>query len=263
MLNKEREVAVSLARQAGAILLDGWQRPGLAVERKGETDPVTEIDRSSEALIVRGLEQAFPGCGILAEEGTQIRAHERCRWIIDPLDGTMNYIKGYPMVAVSIGLEVDEKPVLGVVFNPVTDELFVGEAGKGAILNGEEIGVSQVDQLGEAMIASGFPYDVWTSAQDNLETWKRIAKQAMTMRCDGSAALDLCWVACGRLDGYWEKGLSPWDMAAGIVIVREAGGVVTDFLGRNDMLPRREIVAGNPPLVKVLRKAVYEMEGIR
>ena len=247
-MTSEREVAVTLARQAGEVLRLGWGRADLAVENKGVIDPVTEIDRKSEALITAGLRQAFPDHDILAEEGTSRSQASRYRWIIDPLDGTVNYIKGYPLVAVSIGFEADGELVLGVVYNPIADELFLAEQGKGATLNGKPIRVSPVGRIEEAVLASGFPYDVWTSAKDNTAEWRTFVKRAMSLRCDGSAALDMCHAACGRLDGYWEAGVSPWDIAAGAVIVREAGGWVSDYRGGGEFLDRREVVASNPAL---------------
>jgi len=247
-MSREREVAVALARQAGEVLRLGWSREDLAVENKGVIDPVTEIDRRSEALITDGLRRAFPDHDILAEEGTSRSEASRYRWIIDPLDGTVNFIRHYPWVAVSIGLEADGELVLGVVYNPIADELFLAERGKGATLNGQPIRVSPVGKIERAVLASGFPYDVWTAENDNTAEWRSFAKRAMSLRCDGSAALDMCSTACGRLDGYWESGVSPWDIAAGAVIVREAGGWVSDYRGGGDFLDRREVVAASPEL---------------
>ncbi len=257
-MTREHDVALSLARQAGEILRAGWGKQGLQVENKGVINPVTEIDRRSEALITDGLRAAFPGHDILAEEGTSRSEASRARWIIDPLDGTVNYIKGYPLVAVSIGLEVDGALVLGVVYNPIADELFIGERGQGAALNGAPIRVSPVASVGQAVLASGFPYDAWTNPENNAAEWERIVKKAMSVRCDGSAALDMCHVASGRLDGYWEAGTSPWDVAAGAVIVREAGGQVSDYLGGDHFMERRELVAANPVLAKELRKILTQ-----
>jgi myo-inositol-1(or 4)-monophosphatase len=255
---KEREAAIALALRAGAILRAGRSGNTLDYELKGVIDPVTQVDRRSQALIVEGLHMSFPGDSILAEEGEHWDAStpSKARWIIDPLDGTTNYIKGYPLAAVSIGLEKDGELVLGVVFNPFANELFVGEHGQGATLNGHPIHVSSVAKLGQALLASGFPYDAWTATDDNTRAWQRMVKRCLALRCDGSAALDLCHVACGRLDGYWERGLAPWDTAAGVVIVREAGGLAVDYAGGNGILVLGEVVAGNAALVREIRKII-------
>ena len=246
----ELSVAIQLAREAGDILRRGWSLLDYRIDHKGPTNPVTAIDCQSELLIVEGLRRAFPDHGILAEEGTAASRPHPVRWIIDPLDGTVNYIHHIPMVAVSLGLEMDGEVILGVVYNPITDELFVGEQGCGATLNGMAMHVSTTHTIGEAVLASGFPYEAWDTADDNTQAWRSFVKTALTVRCDGSAALDLCQVACGRLDGYWERGLSAWDIAAGSVIVREAGGWVGDFQLGNNFLQRREIIAANYLLAK-------------
>ncbi len=255
---EEREAAIALALRAGEILRAGHAGKLPDYELKGAIDPVTQVDRRSQALIVEGLHTAFPDDAILAEEGErwETSTPSRARWIVDPLDGTTNYIKGYPLAAVSIGLEKDGELVLGVVFNPFADELFVGEHGQGATLNGRPIQVSTVAKLGQALLASGFPYDAWTATDDNTRAWRRMVKRCLSLRCDGSAALDLCHVACGRLDGYWERGLAPWDAAAGVVIVREAGGLAVDYAGGNEILECGEVVAGNAALVGVIRKVI-------
>ncbi len=249
-MSNERFTAVQLARQAGDILRRGWKQQAYHVDLKGPTNPVTEIDRQSELLIVEGLRRAFPDHGILAEEGTAASGPHPVRWIIDPLDGTVNYIYHIPMVAVSIGLERDGEVVLGVVYNPITEELFVAEQGHGATLNDMAIHVSRTRTIGEAVLASGFPYEAWNTADDNTQAWRSFVKTALSVRCDGSAALDLCQVACGRLDGYWERGLSAWDIAAGSVIVREAGGWVGDFQLGHNFLQSGEIITANHFLAK-------------
>jgi myo-inositol-1(or 4)-monophosphatase len=259
-MSKEGEVAVRLARQAGEVLRRGWGRRDLHIEQKGQINPVTEIDHESEALITGGLSEAFPDYGILAEEGTSKSAKQKARWIIDPLDGTVNFIRGIPLTAVSIGLEKDGELVLGVVYNPFTDELFVGEQGQGATLNGNPIHVTSVETLGQAVISSGFPYDAWTNQDNNTREWAFLVKSAMTVRCDGSAALDLCQVACGRFDGYVEKGISPWDIAAGIVIVREAAGMVTDYRGGPEFLAKGEVIAANPVLSRELMTSLAKCQ---
>jgi myo-inositol-1(or 4)-monophosphatase len=254
---QERNTAVQLARQAGEILARRWGQP-VQVESKGVINPVTEVDRASERLITTGLREAFPEYGLLAEEGSGWPAAHPGgpRWIIDPLDGTANYIRGIPIVAVSIGLEKDGELVLGVVYNPITAELFIGERGLGATLNGQPIHVTDTAEIGQAVLASGFEYDVWSNPDDNTREWRAFTKQATSVRCDGSAALDLCQVACGRFDGYWERSLSAWDIAAGTVIVREAGGCAEDYRGGGDVLERGEILAANPVLVRQMRQVL-------
>jgi myo-inositol-1(or 4)-monophosphatase len=249
----ETSVAIQLARQAGDILRAGWGRRDLQVEQKGVNDPVSEIDRQSEALVTAGLRQAFPDYDILAEEGSSLDRGAEVRWIVDPLDGTTNYLRSYPLVAVAIGLEKQGKLVMGVVYNPILDELFAAESGGGATFNGRPIRTSQVSELGKATLASGFPYDAWTVADNNSRAWSDFVRRCWSMRCDGSAALDLCHAACGRVDGYWERGLSPWDIAAGAVIAAEAGAWVGDYLGGSGILEKGEVVAANPILAQQIR----------
>ena len=255
----EKKIAIETAIRAGEVLKEKWNRVDLKVYEKGAAiNPVTEIDQRSEALIKGCLSRAYPEYGILAEESDEIVGHIHARWIIDPLDGTTNFIKGYPFVAVSISLEVDRRLTLGVVYNPILDEMFVGQEGRGATLNGKPIKVAEVSELGSSLLASGFPYDAWENADNNTHEWAHFISLTRSLRCDGSAALDLCKVACGQLDGYWEKGIFPWDMAAGIVIVREAGGIVSDYAGENNCLALGEVIAANRKLhqkmLKVLTK---------
>ncbi len=261
-MTDELEVAVEVAREAGEILRVGWSRDELEVERKGPTNPVTEVDRRSEALIVECLRASFPGYGLLAEEGHSIPGESDARWIVDPLDGTTNYIKRIPWVAVSIGLEIAGRLVLGVIYNPILEELYMARAGEGASLNGAPIHVSTVHELGQAVLGTGFPYDTWENSRDNTAEWRHFIKRCHYCHCDGSAALDLCQVAMGRLDGYWEMGLSSWDMAAGIVIVREAGGLVTDYAGGDTMLTKGEIVSANPALQAYLRRDLGQVKAV-
>jgi len=254
------EAAVAIAREAGGILRDGWSRDALVVRHKGTINPVTEIDQSSEALIVERLRHAFPKHGVMAEEGHVIQGESDARWIVDPLDGTTNYIKRIPWVAVSLGLEVAGRLVLGVVYNPILEELFMAREGKGASLNGVPIHVAKTPDLAQALLGTGFPYDAWDNPRDNTAEWRHFLKRCHYCHCDGSAALDLCQVAMGRLDGHWESGLFAWDMAAGIVILREAGGVVTDYNGGQDMLTRGELVAANPVLQTKLRAELAQIQ---
>jgi myo-inositol-1(or 4)-monophosphatase len=244
---------VELVLRAGEIIKAGWQQDWIEIEHKGQIDPVTEVDRRSEVLILRELKSAYPDFGILSEESPEQASRRDARWIVDPLDGTTNFIKQIPLIAVSIGLEISQELVLGVVHNPLTGELFCAQKGSGATLNGSPIHISSTSEVSKAVLASGFPYNAWDTPDDNTTAWSRLVKRAFSLRCDGSAALDLCQVACGRFDGYWERGLSPWDMAAGIVIAREAGARVTDLHGGNQMLARGEVLAASPAIAQQIQ----------
>jgi myo-inositol-1(or 4)-monophosphatase len=230
-LRSELEVALSAARRAGEVLRAGFGAEH-AITYKGEVDLVTEIDEEAERVIREILLEAFPAYGMLAEEGGALVGEEDARWIVDPLDGTTNYAHRLPIFAVSIGLERSGSVVLGVVHDPIGEETFVAEQGRGATLNGEPIKVSDADELIRALIATGFPYDR-AEMPEALELFGRFA------------ALDLCYVASGRIDGYYERGIWPWDLAAGSVIVEEAGGKLTDYRGGVLNLDGREIVASN------------------
>jgi myo-inositol-1(or 4)-monophosphatase len=226
----ELKTAIDAARHAGQALREHYNTPH-HVSFKGIIDLVTEMDTLSEKMVVDILRKAFPDYGVLGEEGSKSTEPYTCRWIIDPLDGTTNYSHNYPLFAVSIALEKMGEITLGAVYNPILDELFTAEKGGGAYLNGNPIHVTETTLLGKSLLASGFPYDVRSSPINNFREWEQFMKSALTVRCDGSAALDLCHTACGRLDGFWESGLAPWDMAAGALIVQEAGGIVTQTNG--------------------------------
>lgn len=227
----EINVAIQAARRAGQTLRDHYNTPH-QISFKGIINLVTEMDCKSESLVTEILRTAFPDYGILGEEGSKSSDPYICRWIIDPLDGTTNYTYSYPLFGVSIALEKQGEITLGVVYNPILDELFTAEKGGGARLNGEPIHVTDTTELGKSMLASGFPYDAWSTHANNCREWERFIRSTISVRCDGSASLDLCHTACGRLDGYWELDLEAWDMAAGVLIVQEAGGVVTQTDGK-------------------------------
>jgi len=229
-MNQFLEVAVEAAREAGAILLSEFHRPK-NVSYKGEVDLVTESDKRSEALIVARLRNHFPQHGIVAEEGSGgAGAGARYCWHVDPLDGTTNFAHGYPCFAVSIALLEEREPVVGVVFNPVNGELFMAMRGEGAYLNQKRIHVSRVESLSKSLVATGFPtHKVRTSK--NISYYWEFTIRSHGVRRDGSAALDLCSVASGRFEGFWEFGLKSWDTAAGTLIVKEAGGTVSDLAG--------------------------------
>lgn len=257
------DVALEAARRAGDMLRNEFGRSH-QVRYKGPIDLVTEMDERSEATIREILSQAFPAIPIVGEEGVHATVSEPCYWLVDPLDGTTNYAHGYPFFAVSIALIQDGVPVVGVVYNPLLREFFHAVRGTGAKLNGRSIRVSEATELGRSLLASGFPYDAWTNPRDNGAEWHRFLKRVVSLRSDGAAALDLCHVAAGRIDGYWELVLEPWDMAAGVLMVEEAGGRVTGVDGSSFTLRRPDVLASNgrihAAMVEVLGKAASPTE---
>jgi myo-inositol-1(or 4)-monophosphatase len=252
-VTRELEAALSAAREAGRVLREGfgWQH---SIRYKGEVDLVTEVDERAEQVIKEILLGAFPAYGMLAEEGGRLSGEGDARWIVDPLDGTTNYAHGLPLFAVSIALERADEVVLGVVHDPVREETFIAERGAGATLNDEPIGVSDTAEPIRALIATGFPHNR-AEMPEALHLFGRFAALTQGMRRLGSTALDLCYVAAGRLDGYYERGIWAWDIAAGSLILAEAGGRVTDYRGGALDLEGREIVASNgalhPTLVSI------------
>ncbi len=250
-------VAREAAFRAGRLLrenLNGTRE----ISYKGEINLVTEMDRLSERVAVETLLSAFPGHGVMAEEETRIENGPGFVWIIDPLDGTTNYAHGYPNFAVSIGLEQSGEITLGVVYDPMRDELFSALKGRGAYLNDRPIHVSDADTLIRSLLATGFPYDRVVSKENNLNYFNALLMASQEVRRSGSASLDLCSVAAGRLDGYWELKLQPWDVAAGSLIVREAGGMVSDFSGVGFSVYDKEILANNS---RIHRQMVEALRG--
>jgi myo-inositol-1(or 4)-monophosphatase len=239
-----REFAIDTARRAGALLKEHVGKVG-RIEFKGAVDIVTEVDRKSEDLIMAAIRKSFPGHGILTEESPELKQDSPYKWIIDPLDGTTNYSHGFPFFCVSIGFEEAGEVTFGVVYDPMLDELYTAEKGNGAALNGKKIKVSAIDDLGRSLLATGFPYDLRASKDNNLNFFSEFAVKAQAIRRAGSAALDLCYIASGRFDGYWEMKLRPWDVAAGTLIVSEAGGRVTDFSGGPFSVYGKEFLASN------------------
>ncbi len=239
-----KESAIYIARKAGELLRENLGRVE-SIEYKGAVDLVTDVDRKSETLIVNFIRERFPQHDILTEEGQDKAEGSACRWIIDPLDGTTNYAHGYPVFCVSIGFEEGGELKLGVVYDPMLDELFVAEKGRGAYLNGRRIRVSDTPTLDKSLLATGFPYDLRTSRENNLNHFSNFALRAQAIRRAGSAALDLCYVGCGRFDGFWELKLKPWDVAAGSLVVSEAGGRLTDFKNSPFSIYGHEVIASN------------------
>jgi myo-inositol-1(or 4)-monophosphatase len=248
-----RDAAEVLARAAGAVLLEGYGRTHRP-ERKGRIDLVTEFDRRSERLLLDAIAQRFPGAAVLAEEsgahaGSAAAASPGAlRWILDPLDGTTNFAHNYPFFAVSIAAEVDGELAAGAVFDPVREELFAAARGHGATVNGAPIRVSAIARVEDALLVTGFPYDVREHPERSLPQFQAFLMRAQGIRRDGSAALNLCYLAAGRFDGFWEASLSPWDVAAGALLIREAGGMLTDYDGGPFGLDTRRILASNGKL---------------
>jgi myo-inositol-1(or 4)-monophosphatase len=245
-MSEYRTVAVAAAQQAGKIIADAYRTDFQVYYKHGTlTNLVTEVDRRSESTIVEVLSGAFPEHRILAEEGGEASRRESpYRWYVDPLDGTTNFAHGFPMFCVSIGLEAHGRMILGVVYDPLRRELFEAEAGQGALLNGEHIQASKVTDLKKALLVTGFPYD-HDGRQENLPFFSRFALGSQGVRRTGSAAIDLCYVAAGRIDGFWELGLNPWDVAAGSLIVLEAGGRISDFLDNPYSVHGKQTLASN------------------
>jgi myo-inositol-1(or 4)-monophosphatase len=253
------QIAIAAAKEAGRIqkLQFGHSNQ---VEYKGDVNPVTEVDRLCDQAIVQMISNAFPDHDLLTEERPFKAKGSPWRWVIDPLDGTTNYFHGYPCFCVSIGLEVEGRVKLGVVYNPILDELFIAEREKGAFLNGSRISVSRTDDLNRSLLCTGFPYDVREHADFYLRYFRQFIIRSLAIRRPGSAALDLCYLAAGRFDGFWELKLHPWDMAAGSLIVTEAGGKVTNFQGRPFDLYSEEILASNGLIHQEMLQTIQELD---
>ena len=240
--------AVKAARKAGNIISRASRDVDLLkVESKRQNDFVTEVDRAAEAAIIAVLHEAYPNHSILAEEsGASKGSQGEFVWIIDPLDGTTNFIHGVPQFAVSIGLKHKGVMTQGVVFDPVKNELFTATRGAGAYLNDKRMRVGKRDRINDALIGTGFPFSKIDLLERYIEMFRKVTLNCAGIRRPGAAALDLAYVAAGRFDGFWEMGLAPWDMAAGALLVQEAGGLVGDFAGNSDYMESGEIVAGSP-----------------
>ena len=255
-------VAVKAARAAGTIINRGaLDIEAVRVSNKQTNDYVTEVDQAAEAVIIETLLDAYPNHGILAEESGQRAgqgAGSNHQWIIDPLDGTTNFIHGFPVYAVSIALMVDQRIEQAVVYDPTRNDLFVASRGRGAYLNERRIRVSRRTQLREALVSTGFPFRPGDSLKPYMAMLSEITSACTGVRRPGAAALDLAYVAAGYCDAFFEKGLSPWDMAAGALLITEAGGLIGNFTGEADFLHQRECMAANPKiygqLVKILGK---------
>jgi len=239
-----KTLIIKAAFEAGKLLMDKFES-GLRVEFKGKYDLVTEADRQAEALIIKLIRERYPDHDFLAEEGDYAEAGSDYRWIIDPLDGTTNYAHGFPWFAVSIALEVKGRLELGVVYNPYVGDFYVAERGSGAFLNERRLKVSTIDTLERSLLATGFAYDHKKCKANNYDYFTRFQKEAQACRRPGAASLDLASVAAGRFDGFWELKLKPWDLAAGILLIEEAGGLVSNFDGLPMTLESQECMASN------------------
>jgi myo-inositol-1(or 4)-monophosphatase len=247
-------VMIAAARKtARALKRDFGELEKLQVSLKGPANFVTAADRRAEETLYQELSKARPGYSFLGEEGGKREGADKTHcWIVDPLDGTTNFLHGIPQFAISIALERDATIVAGLIYNPVCDELFIAERGKGAFLNDQRIRVAGRQRLGEAVIACGLPHLGRGDIALNRRETSAMQEQVAGLRRFGAAALDLAWVAAGRLDGYWERDISPWDMAAGLILVREAGGFVTDLDGGEAMFTKGHVVAGNETMQRAV-----------
>jgi myo-inositol-1(or 4)-monophosphatase len=261
------QLAIELARRAGGLLLEG-QESSLLVSRKGPTDLVTDYDLKSEQMLVKGILEAYPEDRILAEEGTNTDSPSGAQgqasdaehlWLIDPIDGTTNYAHGVPFYSVSIGLMANKRLLFGVVYDPTRGELFHASEGGGAWLGDQPLQVSETRSLEDSLLVTGFPYDIRTNPNNNLDHYSAFALRSRAVRRLGSAALELAYVAAGRFEGYWELRLNPWDWAAGVLMVREAGGTVTTFSGDDKVLDGDEtLLASNGHVHETMQQVLVK-----
>jgi myo-inositol-1(or 4)-monophosphatase len=251
------QVAIAAVKEAGRIQMEHLGHSH-SVEYKGEVNPVTIVDKLCDRAIAQMILSSFPDHDLLTEESQFEMKGSPWKWVVDPLDGTTNYLHGYPCFCVSIGLEVEGEVRLGVVYNPVLDELFYAEKGRGAYLNGNRISVSHEDRLNRSLVCTGFPYDVRERADDYLLYFREFIVKSFALRRPGSAAIDLCYVAAGRFDGFWELKLHAWDVAAGSLMITEAGGKVTDFKGQPFNIYSGEILASNGLVHQEMLQVIQE-----
>jgi len=256
MWEKESSVAGQAAKEAGEILT-GLFGNLKQITKKGEIDLVTEADIRSEKAILKVIGEAFPGDGFLTEESGEIGNNSERLWLIDPLDGTTNYAHSFPFFAVSIALQVKGEIVLGQVFNPIMNEHFEAVKGRGSFLNGSPIKASRTTTLKDSLLATGFPYTIHKDNKGVIDIFTRMITSAQGIRRPGAAAIDLCYVAAGKFDGFWEQGLNPWDTAAGSLVVQEAGGMLGDYRGEAYSPFHKTIVAANPHIFREMLQILY------
>ena len=250
-------IAVKAARNAGNVIIRNLdKRDRLTVTSKAHNDFVSEVDRQAEQEIVKLIRKTYPAHAILAEEQGDLQGDDEHLWIIDPLDGTTNFLHGFPQFAVSIALRVRGRLEHAVIYDPLSQELYTASRGDGAYLNDRRVRVSKIKGLEGSLLGTGFPFKLPQHLDTYLATFKALHPAAAGIRRAGSAALDLAYVAAGRLDGFWEIGLQPWDMAAGVLLIQEAGGLVGDFSGGHDFMTTGNLIAGNPRLFKAIAQTI-------
>lgn len=253
------EVAEETAREAAKVLLENLGKVK-EIEFKAKNSLVTEVDKLSEKIIISNIKKNFPTHDIFAEESGKDLSDSDYLWLIDPIDGTTNYAHAYPFFSISIALEVKGEVIAGLVYDPVKDEMFTAEKGKGAFLNGEPISVSKSDEINHSHLCTGFMHEVEWMVEANIRHFGNFIRRARAVRRDGSAALDLCYVACGRFDGFWELGLNPWDTAAAVLIVKEAGGHLCKFNGDAYSIYDKEILATNSIIDEQMMEILFLKE---
>jgi myo-inositol-1(or 4)-monophosphatase len=257
MWERELDVATKAAKESGTFLRETFGKL-IRVDKKGRIDLVSEADIESERIILGLLRGSFPQDSILTEEAGFSGPKASRTWMVDPLDGTVNYVHGFPFYAASIALREGDETVLGVVYDPFSDEFFEAVKGAGAFLNRGPIRVTSTAALNEALLATGFPYAIREKFQQVMKRFEKIVYNAQGVRRPGSAALDLCYVAAGRLDGFWEEGLKPWDTAAGTLIVTEAGGIISCFDGSHHTPYSADLIAANPLICRAMIALIAE-----
>lgn len=240
-----KDTLIKAAMEAGKILKENFEGNFKISSKEVESNLVTEIDNKSEQKIFEIIKKDFPDHYILSEEAGALVTKSEYKWIIDPIDGTVNYAHSIPLTCVSIAIEKSNEVIMGVVYNPISNEFFFSEKGKGAFLNDKRIFVSEISELKKSLLVTGFPYNSSSYKPDPVELFKKFIMMNVPIRRLGSAALDLCWTACGRFEGFWEYNLNPWDIAAGYLILKEAGGTVTNFIGEEFSIYGKQILATN------------------
>ncbi|MCB0284190.1 MAG: inositol monophosphatase [Calditrichaeota bacterium] len=259
-MNELLNTAQTAAKKAGKILMENFGKVKSAdIRKKSQTDFLSYVDEQSEKVIINTIRAAFPDHSILAEESGADNQKNNYTWIIDPLDGTTNYLKSIPVFAVSIAVEFQKEIVAGVILDPVHNDLFYAAKGKGAFLNGNPVRVSQETNINESFFATGFPFKLKHKVPDYLNAFKNLFDHSVGARRMGAAAIDLAYVACGKFDGFWEIGLKPWDMAAGEILIREAGGIVTDFWNQPNHLNNSHLLTGNPEIHRQMGELIRDV----
>lgn len=244
-LKKYKQVLFEAAEEAAKIIKENYNSAFSISRKKEYNDLVTEVDHKSEKKIIDVIHKYFPGHNILSEECGDLNINSDYVWIVDPIDGTVNFAHALPIFSVSIALEIKKEIVLGIVYNPIIEEKFYSEKGKGAFLNDKQISVSKVEKLKDSLLVTGFPYMAKYNMGSCIDHFNNFIKEGLPIRRLGSAALDLCYVACGRFDGFWEVALNPWDMAAGYLILAEAGGKLSNFKGEDFSIYKKQLLATN------------------